>query len=153
MKEEAEWRQREFEKKIKEEKEERQRELEKQKKELEKKQREGLEKREKEKKDNLEKKLKEIQDSINYYQSKIPETEDKIQYFKHQISMDTGLTVWCSVTAPLTLGISAIAAGVLSSDKKKMQKQKEECEKDLEYYRTEITKLRAKEETLKLALI
>ena len=155
QKEEAERRQREFEKKMKEEKEERQRELEKQKKELEKKQREELEKREKEKKDNLEKKLKEIHDSINYYQSKISEKSNEIEEIKQIIkerNMKAPIVIF-SILAPLTLGLLGIGAGIAAYDLKQAENLIKECEKDLENYKTEIEKLRVKEDALKLALI
>ena len=155
MKEESERQKRELERKLKEESERRQRELEKQKKELEKKQREELEKLEKKKKENLEKKLKEIQDSINYYQSKISEKSNEIEEIK-QIIKERNMkapVVILSILAPLTLGLLGIGAGIAAYELKQAENQIKECEKDLENYKTEIEKLRVKEDALKLALI
>ena len=103
----------------------------------------------------MEKKLKEIHDSINYYQSKISEKSNEIEEIKQKIkegNWKAGVVVM-SILAPLTLGISGIGAGVSAYELKKAENQIKEYEKDLENYKTEIEKLRVKEDTLKLALI
>ena len=145
-------------KKQKEESERRQKELETKMKEKlamhERNQKEELERLQKEKRDNLQRKLNDIHNSINYYQNKISEASNNIENLKKEIKerdLVPGIIV-CSIAAPLSLGLTGIMAGICAHDKNKFDKQIKKYENDLEYYRTEIDKLRAKEEALKILI-
>ena len=145
-------------KKQKEESERRQKELERKMNEKlamhERKQKEELERLQKEKRDNLQRKLNDIYNSINYYQNKISEASNNIENLKKELKEEAwvpGMIVG-SVLAPLTLGLGGILAGISAHKKNNFDKQIKECENDMEYYRTEIEKLRAKEEALKILI-
>lgn len=145
-------------KKQKEESERRQKELERKMNEKlamhERKQKEELERLQKEKRDNLQRKLNDIYNSINYYQNKISEASNNIENLKKELKEEAwvpGMIVG-SVLAPLTLGLGGILAGYSAHKKNNFDKQIKECENDMEYYRTEIEKLRAKEEALKILI-
>ena len=145
-------------KKQKEESERRQKELERKMNEKlamhERKQKEELERLQKEKRDNLQRKLNDIYNSINYYQNKISEASNNIENLKKELKEEAwvpGMIVG-SVLAPLTLGMTGILAGYSAHKKNNFDKQIKECENDMEYYRTEIEKLRAKEEALKILI-
>ena len=144
-------------KKQKEESERRQKELERKMNEKlamhERKQKEELERLQKEKRDNLQRKLNDIYNSINYYQNKISEASNNIENLKKvkEEAWVPGMIVG-SVLAPLTLGFGGILAVISAHKKNDFDKQIKECENDMEYYRTEIEKLRAKEEALKILI-
>ena len=144
-------------KKQKEESERRQKELERKMNEKlamhERKQKEELERLQKEKRDNLQRKLNDIYNSINYYQNKISEASNNIENLKKvkEEALVPGMIVG-SVLAPLTLGFGGILAVISAHKKNDFDKQIKECENDMEYYRTEIEKLRAKEEALKILI-
>ena len=145
-------------KKQKEESERRQKELERKMNEKlamhERKQKEELERLQKEKRDNLQRKLNDIYNSINYYQNKISEASNNIENLKKELKEEAwvpGMIVG-SVLAPLTLGFGGILAVISAHKKNDFDKQIKECENDMEYYRTEIEKLRAKEEALKILI-
>ena len=145
-------------KKQKEESERRQKELERKMNEKlamhERKQKEELERLQKEKRDNLQRKLNDIYNSINYYQNKISEASNNIENLKKELKEGDWVPgmIITSIFAPLTLGMSGIMAGYFAHKKNNFDKQIKECENDIEYYRTEIEKLRAKEEALKILI-
>ena len=145
-------------KKQKEESERRQKELERKMNEKlamhERKQKEELERLQKEKRDNLQRKLNDIYNSINYYQNKISEASNNIENLKKELKEGDWVPgmIITSIFAPLTLGMSGIMAGYCAHKKNNFDKQIKECENDIEYYRTEIEKLRAKEEALKILI-
>ena len=145
-------------KKQKEESERRQKELERKMNEKlamhERKQKEELERLQKEKRDNLQRKLNDIYNSINYYQNKISEASNNIENLKKELKEEAWVPgmIISSIFAPLSLGMSGILAGYSAHKKNNFDKQIKECENDMEYYRTEIEKLRAKEEALKILI-
>ena len=109
----------------------------------------------------MKKKLKEltdIHDSINDYQTKISETSKKLDQiradnFKDRI-IGTSSIAGSAALIPFTFGITAIptVVSVYASVKqeKKYMENVRDLEKDLENYRIQISKLRAKEEEIKL---
>lgn len=107
------------------------------------------------------KKLEELMDinhSINDYQTKISETSKKLDQIRmdnfHDRIMATSSIAGCAGLIPFTFGLTAIptAVGVYASVKqeKKYMENVKDLEKDLENYRIQISKLRAKEEDIKL---
>ena len=93
----------------------------------------------------MEKKLKDIYDSINYTSNNIDKLNKEIKEHKSKSGV-----VGCFILVPLTFGFSSIGAGFYAYEKNKIEKQIKEYEKVLENYRIKIEKLRAKEEAIKL---
>lgn len=118
--------------------------------------------REKQKEKEIRKKkleeLEDINDSINDYQTKISETSKKLDqlrmYYLKCKNIGTSSTIASACLIPFTFGLSAISTGVgvkaLDKLEKKYMEIAKDLEKDLENYRIQISKLRAKEEDIKL---
>ena len=133
--------------------------LKRQKEEYEREKKEEEEKKRKEKeimKKKLEE-LKDINDSIKDYETKISETSKKLDQIRMDHSKDrfhAGSAMFtCAALIPFTFGLTAIpfvACGDAAGKREiKYRENVRDLEKDLENYKIQISKLRAKEEDIK----
>ena len=120
--------------KQKEEEERKRKELEKQKEEAERKQNE-LEK------NNIQINYKDIADKISEYRTKISDAKQRIEKLKFNKSGAIAGTVLTSIMIPFTLGFSGFGIAMSNAERKKINCQISNLEKDISYYTREINKL------------
>ena len=85
--------------------------------------------------------MKDIQDSINNYQSRISEIKQKIENLKGEKKISVAGTVLTSIFIPLTLGFSGFGVAATTLERNKLNAQISSLESDLTSYKNELNKL------------